>query len=153
MVKNLYECFIQRDCLEIQINPLVLTPDRKFVAANIIVRLDPDAIYRQQELSTLIDPSQMTIAERIAFNYDLKYVELDGNIGMVSNSAGLCMTSNDGVATYGGKSANFSDLGGAAIHEQIDMLLQLLNDDNKVRVIFINCYGGLMSMEKVWATL
>jgi len=95
----------------------------------------------------------MTVDERIAFNSDIKYTELSGNIGMVCNSAGLCMAANDVLATYGGKSANFVDLGGSAIHEQIDALLHLLNDEKKVRVIFINCYGGIMSMKKVWATL
>lgn len=153
MIKNLYECFIQRDALEIVLNPLVLTPQHKFIAANTMIRLDSDAMYRQQELSTLIDHSQMSVNERIAFHHDIKYTQLSGNIGLVSNSAGLCLASNDLIEMYGGKSANFVDLGGSAIHEQIDTLLNMLNDDENVQVIFVNCYGGIMSIEKLVATL
>lgn len=72
---------------------------------------------------------------------------------MVSNSAGLCLSTNDLVSHYGGKPANFVDLGGSTIHEQIDTLFNMLNDDENVRVIFVNCYGGIMSIEKLVATL
>ena len=57
MIKNLYECFLQRDLLQIAINPLVLTPQRKFIAANTLIELDPDSLYRQQELAASIDLS------------------------------------------------------------------------------------------------
>ena len=67
MLKNLYECFVQRDCSEIQINPLIYTPDRKFIATNTIIRLDPDSLYRQQDLAAnYIDLSQISVNERIA---------------------------------------------------------------------------------------
>ena len=95
----------------------------------------------------------MSVSKRIAFNMDVKYTDLSGNIGMVCNSAGLCMASNDMISVLGGQPANFADLGGSAIHESIDTLLHLLNASDKVRVIFINVYGGLMSVKKVIATL
>ena len=95
MIKNLYECFLQRDLLEIHINPLVVTPKRKFIAANVVANLDPNSLYRQQELAASIDLSQMTVNERIANNMQIDFTDLDGNIGMVCNSAGLCMASND----------------------------------------------------------
>ena len=111
--------------------------------------LDPSAMYRQQELSTLMDSSQQAWGERIAYNSDVQFVDKPGNIGMISNSAGLCMASDDVIASYGGATANFADLGGSAIHEQIDLLLHILNDSNKVRVIFLHFHGSMMSIMKV----
>lgn len=102
LIKNLYECFLQRDCLEIAINPLVLTPKKKFFAANTFIRLDPDSLYRQQELAASLDLSQISRNERIAFNMDIKYSEMGGNIGLVCNSAGLAMASADVLASCGG---------------------------------------------------
>eukprot|EP00354_Favella_ehrenbergii_P001927 CAMPEP_0170471012 /NCGR_PEP_ID=MMETSP0123-20130129/13319_1 /TAXON_ID=182087 /ORGANISM="Favella ehrenbergii, Strain Fehren 1" /LENGTH=144 /DNA_ID=CAMNT_0010738409 /DNA_START=903 /DNA_END=1337 /DNA_ORIENTATION=+ len=85
---------------------------------------------------------------------DIKYTEMQGgNIGVVCNSAGLCMATNDMLQLKGGESANFVDLGGSAIHEQIDSVMHILSSDPRVRVIFINCYGGIMNMQKVIATL
>jgi len=72
---------------------------------------------------------------------------------MVSNSAGLCLATNDAIVNAGGQPANFSDLGGSAIHEQIDSLLHLVNSDSNVKVIFITCYGGITNIKKVFATL
>ena len=94
----------------------------------------------------MIDYSQMTVNERIALSMDIKYVEMYGNIGVLTNSAGLSMATNDMLELKGGKSANFVDLGGSAIHEQIDTVLHILSSDPSVKVIFINCYGGLMNM-------
>ena len=95
----------------------------------------------------------MTVNERIALSMDIKYVEMYGNIGVLTNSAGLSMATNDLLALKGGNSANFVDLGGSAIHEQIDTVMYILQADARVKVIFINCYGGLMNMTKVVATL
>ena len=154
MLKNLYECFVQRDCSEIQINPLIYTPDRKFIATNTIIRLDPDSLYRQQDLAAnYIDLSQISVNERIANAHAIQYTDLEGNIGMLCNSAGLCMASNDVIVSYGGQPANFADLGGTHIHESIDQLLYILNTAPAVKVIFINCFGGLTNIRKVVATL
>ena len=97
----------------------------------------------------------MTVSERIATSMDIKYTDYTdgGNIGLISNSAGLGMATSDALALKGGKAANFADLGGSAIHEQIDSLFYILDTDPKIRVVFINCYGGLLSMKKMVATL
>ena len=96
----------------------------------------------------------MTINERIASTMDIKYNDYDeGNIGLISNSAGLCMATSDKIVHEGGKPANFADLGGSAIHEQIDTLFNIMESNERVKVVFINCYGGLMSIKKVIATL
>lgn len=68
-------------------------------------------------MCTAIDLSQMTRNERMAWDMDIKYTDLPGNIGVISNSAGLGMAINDAIVSYGGSSANFADLGGSAIHE------------------------------------
>lgn len=95
----------------------------------------------------------MSRNERIAFQSDIKFITMPGNIGMVSNSSGLGLSMSDMIINLGGSPANFCDLGGSTIHEQIDTILNLLNDDEKVRVIFINCFGGIVSIEKLVATL
>jgi len=95
----------------------------------------------------------MTLSERIANDLEIKFKDFHGNIGMVCNSAGLCMATNDAIVKAGGAPANFSDLGGTAIHEQIDSLFHIVNKDEAVRVIFINCYGGITNIKKLIATL
>lgn len=131
-----------------------MTPKRRFVAANTFIYVDDDSLYRQQELAAAQDLTQMTTSERIATSMDIKYTDYQGgNIGVVSNSAGYGMATSDALALKGGKAANFSDFGGSAIHEQIDTLFYILDTDPKVRVIFINCYGGLMSIKKIAAVL
>ena len=91
LIKNLYECFTQRDCVSIQLSPLVLTKDNKFRAANVIIHIDNDAAYRQIDLSITDDLSQKPPLERMAKDNDLRYHYLGGDIGLVTNSGGGCM--------------------------------------------------------------
>ena len=89
----------------------------------------------------------------MASDNDLRYHYLGGDIGLVTNSAGGCMAICDLIEQLGAKPANFSDLGGQAIHEQIEALLYLLQNDPNVKVIFINVFGGILNVDKVIATL
>ena len=153
LIKNLYECFTQRDCTFIQLSPLVLTHDNTFRAANVTVHIDPNALYRQQQMALMADLSQKHMKERVASFADLNFHYLGGDIGVVSNSAGGCMATCDLLTAYGGQPANFSDLGGSVIHEQIESLLDLLETDKNISVIFVNCFGGIVNVDKIIATL
>ena len=97
LVKNLYECFLQRDCELITINPLIFTKQRRFRAANPRITIDPRSHYRQAELLSAFDITQMSPQERIAQNVGLAYASRreGGNIGMIANGVGASMALDD----------------------------------------------------------
>ena len=84
---------------------------------------------------------------------DYIHLEGDGNIGVISNSSGLSMATNDLIHLYGGKPVNFLDLSGQASREQIEEMIHMLNSDPKVKVILINCFGGTMHVDLVASAL
>ena len=108
LVKNLYECFLQRDCANITINPLIFTKDRHFSAANPRITIDARSHYRQAEILAAFDMTQMSSQERYAHNCNLRYASRDrgGNIGMITNGHGASMALCDLIGAYGGKTAN-----------------------------------------------
>ena len=108
-----------RDLLQLTVNPLIFTPDDRFIAGNVNILMDPVATYRQTEMNNYRDRTQTHVNERIAKGFDVPFVQLDGDIGIMSNGAGLAMATMDLVTHYGGRPANFLDLGGSVIHEQI----------------------------------
>ena len=149
LLKNLYECFIQRDALSITINPLIVTKENRFVASNTKVDIDPDALYRQAELRLLYDATQMHPMERISFNLDMKYVDYgEGNIGVITNGGSLGLATSDYLRTNGGKPVNFMDLGAGNIDaiQEIQNAYEIHESDDRVKCILVNCYGGNMSM-------
>jgi len=155
IVKNLYQCFHERDCLNLTLNPLVLTTDDRLTPLHCSVEIDDDAVFRQQELFAMQDYTQVVYQERLAKLCDQHYIHLegDGNIGVISNSSGLSMATNDLIHLYGGKPVNFLDLSGQASREQIEEMIHMLNSDPKVKVILINCFGGTMHVDLVASAL
>lgn len=154
LIKNLYECFVQRDAKSIDINPLVLTEEDEFKAANVKVQIDSNSTYRQQELLTTRDQSQLHRNERHAYNWGLCYRHYEGgNIGCISNGSALCLAMNDLIIDMGGKPANFLDLGGQVIHEQIREMLNLMEFDSNIKVIYLNVFGGMVNNLKVAAVV
>jgi succinyl-CoA synthetase beta subunit len=151
IVKNLYQCFLERDCLNLTLNPLVLTTDNRLTPLHCSVEIDDSAVFRQQELFAMQDYTQVVYQERVGLLCDQNYIHLegDGNIGVISNSSGLSLATNDLIQLYGGKSANFLDLSGQASREQIEEMIHLLNQDPNIKVILINCYGGTMHVDLV----
>ena len=97
IVKNLYKCFLERDCLNLTLNPLVLTTDNRLTPLHCSVEIDDDAVFRQQELFAMQDYTQVVYQERLAKLCDQTYIHLEGegNIGVMSNSSGLSMATND----------------------------------------------------------
>lgn len=151
ILKNMYECFIQRDALQITINPMIITTDGELFAANTKMTIDPDALYRQAELRLLLDSSQMHTMERVSFHKDIRYVDLrevEGTLGVISNGGSLCLATNDYLKNIGGSPVNFMDLGAGSIDAvpQIQSAFQIHETDDRVNIVFVNCYGGNMSM-------
>ena len=121
LIKNCYECFIQRDCELIEINPLVCTNENHFRAANPSVIIDDHSLYRQSEMQEFADNSQDNILARIASLNDLRYEKIngdEGNIGLITNGYGLALATTDLLDQMNGKAANYFDLtGGGSIDD------------------------------------
>ena len=147
LMKGMYDCFWENDCDMIEINPLVTTKQGKVLAADSKVTIDPNAPYRQAELSASEDTSQQNPKERHAKKYDLNYIDIGGNIGCLVNGAGLAMSTMDIIKLYGGEPANFLDVGGSANEEQMTEAVKLLNNDEEVKAIFVNIFGGILKCD------
>lgn len=96
-LKKMYDMFMQRDCEFVEIDPLVVTFEGSLVAANSVIEIDDNALFRQAELKAIADKSQMKVQERIAYIFDLNYIHMGGNVGIMANGAGLAMATMDAI--------------------------------------------------------
>jgi len=144
VINKLYRIFIEKDALLAEINPLVATPNGIFAAdAKIIV--DDNALGRQG-ITVNRDLSER---EREAEKHGFSYVELDGAIGVIGNGAGLTMATLDLIEHYGGKAANFLDVGGGAESERVMHAVRLVASVPAVKVIVVNLLGGITKCDEV----
>jgi len=149
MMKHLYDCFIERDCDLIEINPLIVTNEDELMCADSKITIDDNAAFRQKELAAEEDHSQQNYKERIAKQFDLNYIYIGGNIGCLVNGAGLAMSTMDIIKLYGGEPASFLDVGGSADANQMMEAMKLLNNDDDVDSIFINIFGGILRCDEL----
>lgn len=151
IVASLYRIMNDYDADLVEINPLALTEDRDLVALDAKITIDDNALYRHQDLASLLetDPRDMDEDEIIARKYGFSYVKLEGDIGIMGNGAGLTMASMDLVKLYGGKPASFLDIGGGASRERVKAALMLLLKRSDIKNIFINIYGGITRCDEV----
>ena len=149
--ERLYCVGMDYDAELIEMNPLAETVDGKFVAADARIILDDNALFRHQEYKKrlLEGESELTPQEIEATKNDLAYVKLDGDIGVIGNGAGLVMATLDTIQYYGGKPANFLDVGGGAPAEKIAAALKIVLSDPKVKALFINILGGITRCDEV----
>jgi len=149
--EKLYSICMDYDAELIEMNPLVETVDGKFVAADARIIIDDNALFRHQEYKKrlLEGKSELSPQELEAIRNDLAYVKLDGNIGVIGNGAGLVMATLDTIQYYGGKPANFLDVGGGAPSEKIATALKIVLSDPSVKALFINILGGITRCDDV----
>jgi succinyl-CoA synthetase beta subunit len=149
--ERLYCVGMDYDAELIEMNPLVETADGKFVAADARIIIDNNALFRHQEYKKrlLEGESELSPQEIEAMKNDLAYVKLDGDIGVIGNGAGLVMATLDTIQYYGGKPANFLDVGGGAPAEKIATALKIVLSDPKVKALFINILGGITRCDEV----
>jgi len=149
--ESLYRVGMDHDAELIEINPLVETRDGEFVAVDARMIIDDNALFRHQQYKKrlLEGESELTSQELAAMRNDLSYVRLKGNIGVIGNGAGLVMATLDTIQFYGGKPANFLDVGGGAKAERIFAALNIVFSDPNVKVLFINILGGLTRCDEV----
>jgi succinyl-CoA synthetase beta subunit len=145
----LYATFIDEEAMLVEVNPLVITPERALRALDAKVTLDDNALYRHPENAALRDLSAEDPQERMAKERDLTYVKLDGDIGILGNGAGLVMSTLDVVAQHGGAPANFLDAGGGAKAEAITAAVEVILSDPKVKAVLFNIFGGITRCDEV----
>ena len=144
VLHGLYRFFKEKDATLVEINPLIIEEGTgRLICADSKVSIDNAAAARQSQVSELRDKSQEMDVELEAEKHGLVYVQLEGNIGCLVNGAGLAMATNDAVAHFGGKCANFLDGGGQATKETMLKAFELLLSDKRVNTILVNIYGGL----------
>ena len=146
---NLARLFSEKDLALLEINPLVITSDGDLHCLDAKVNLDSNALYRHPDLAELYDPSQEDERELRAARSQLNYVALDGNIGCMVNGAGLAMATMDNIKLNGGNPANFLDVGGGATKERVTEAFHIILSDDKVKVIFINIFGGIVRCDMI----
>lgn len=152
-IEALIKAFIDTDASLLEINPLVLTTEEDIVALDAKLTIDDNALFRQHSLAQSQDLTQVSIHEARAKEFDLAYVALDGNIGCIVNGAGLAMATMDIIYHYGGKPANFLDIGGGATEEKIAEGFKILLSDPKIKAILVNIFGGIMNCATLAAGL
>lgn len=147
IAEKLHKLVLEKDAVLAEINPLVLTDEGEFVAADAKVVIDDNALFRQEEF--LAQEAFDSEIEKKASSYGLSYVELDGDIAIIGNGAGLVMASLDTVSHFGGKPANFLDVGGGASVEMMSKALEIVLMKKDVKAIFINIFGGITRCDEV----
>lgn len=147
--QKLYKLFVETDASLAEINPLILTPDNRVVAIDAKMTFDDNALYRQQKIKTLFEPTEEEKKEQLAKTKGFSYVHLGGEIGCMVNGAGLAMTTMDMIKLYGGKPANFLDIGGSSNPTKVIEAMKLLLSDKDVKVVLINIFGGITRCDDV----
>lgn len=138
-----------KDIALIEVNPLVITDSDDVHCLDAKVVVDSNAIYRQQAIHEMDDPSQTDPREAHAAQWDLNYVALDGNIGCMVNGAGLAMGTMDIVNLHGGSPANFLDVGGGANKERVAEAFKIILSDENVKAVFVNIFGGIVRCDMI----
>jgi succinyl-CoA synthetase beta subunit len=128
----------------VEVNPLVITADGRLMALDAKFNFDDNALYRHPEIVAMRDKSEEDPREVAASEFNLNYIGLDGNIACLVNGAGLAMATMDIIQHYGGKPANFLDVGGGASKEQVTAAFKIILGDPNVRGILVNIFGGIM---------
>ena len=146
---SLYEVWTQEDATLTEINPLIVTPDRKVKALDAKVTLDNNALYRHPENAELKVHGEEDPQEAKAAEHGLQYVALDGDIGILGNGAGLVMSTLDVVAQAGGSPANFLDAGGGSDAETIKQGVEVILGNPKVKAVLFNIFGGITRCDEV----
>ena len=147
LVNALFNILVSKDASLIEINPLVITKQKKLICLDAKMNFDDNAMYRRPEILKLRDLNEEEPAEIEASKFGLAYIKLNGSIGCMVNGAGLAMSTMDIIKLYGEEPANFLDVGGGASKEQVSAAFKLILSDKKVKGILINIFGGIMQCD------
>jgi succinyl-CoA synthetase beta subunit len=149
LLTKLYDAFSGEEAMLVEVNPLIVTSDRKVMALDAKVTLDGNSLFRHPDNADLRDAGGEDPQEQMAKERGLTYVKLDGNVGILGNGAGLVMSTLDVVAQAGGKPANFLDAGGGSKAEAITQAVEVILSDEKVTAVLFNIFGGITRCDEV----
>ncbi len=149
MLENLYHLFMEKNASLVEINPLVITADKRLIALDGKVSIDDNSLFKHADVQKFRDLHEEEPLEIEATNNNLNYVKLDGDIGCMVNGAGLAMATMDLIKLAGTEPANFLDVGGGATKETVAAGFRILLKDKKVKGIFINIFGGIVRCERI----
>lgn len=149
ILAKLYKLYIETDASLAEINPLVLTPDKRVLAIDGKMNFDDNALFRQPEVLAMREVTPDEQKEIDANEKGLSYIKLDGNIGCMVNGAGLAMATMDMIKLYGGDPANFLDIGGSSNPQKVVDAMNILLSDTNVKAVMINIFGGITRCDDV----
>ena len=149
LIKSLYRILIEKDASLIEINPLIVTKEKKLICLDAKMSFDNNAIFRRPEILELRDLNEEDPMEIEASKHDLAYIKLNGSIGCMVNGAGLAMATMDIIKLYGEEPANFLDVGGGASKEKVSAAFKLILSDKNIKGILINIFGGIMRCDVI----
>ncbi len=149
VLQGLYKAFWECDASLAEINPLILTGDGRVVALDAKMNFDSNALFRHPDIVAMRDLDEEDPAEVEASQFDLSYIQLDGNIGCLVNGAGLAMATMDTIKLFGGEPANFLDVGGGATTEKVTEAFKLMLRNPKLQAILVNIFGGIMRCDVI----
>jgi succinyl-CoA synthetase beta subunit len=148
-MQALYTAYEQMDASLLEINPFLLTKDKRLIALDAKVNFDDNALFRHREFLDLRDLNEEEPLEIEASKFDLNYIKLDGTIACMVNGAGLAMATMDIIKLAGGEPANFLDVGGGASQERVEAAFRILLADKHVKAVLINIFGGIVRCDMV----
>ena len=144
LLNAMYKILLEKDASLIEINPLIITKQKKLICLDAKMNFDDNALYRRPDIFKLRDLDEEDPTEIEASKFGLAYIKLNGSIGCMVNGAGLAMATMDIIKLYGQEPANFLDVGGGASKEQVASAFKIISSDKKVKGILINIFGGIM---------
>ncbi|MDQ1558019.1 MAG: succinyl-CoA synthetase beta subunit [Pyrinomonadaceae bacterium] len=148
-MQTLYTAYEQMDASLLEINPFLLTKDKRLIALDAKVNFDDNAMFRHKDFASMRDLNEEEPLEIEASKFDLNYIKLDGNIACMVNGAGLAMATMDIIKLAGGEPANFLDVGGGASQERVEAAFKILLADENVEAVLINIFGGIVRCDMV----
>jgi len=151
--KGIYRAYMEEDCSQVEINPLILTQQGQLAALDAKLNFDDNALFRHRDVVELRDLNEEDPAEVRAADTGLSYVKLNGNIGCLVNGAGLAMSTMDLIKLHGGEPANFLDVGGGASEDQVTEAFRIILADKNVRAVLVNIFGGIMRCDIIVSAL
>lgn len=146
IISKLYALFREYDCELVEINPLVITKNNDIIALDSKISINDDALFRHQDITA--EHTESTPLEKEAKEKNISFIQLDGNIGVIANGAGLTMATLDALTHYHGKGGVFLDLGGTDDPEKVIQAFELMKKA-KPSVIFLNLFGGITKCDTV----
>ena len=149
ILSKLYDLYEDNDASDIEVNPVMITAEDDVIAADAVMNIDEDALFRHPELAEMEKDAYQNDLERKAGEYGFDYVRLSGNTGIIGNGAGLVMTTLDLVDYYGGTPANFLDIGGGAKAQRVANALDVVFSDENVDSVVFNIFGGITRGDEV----